>query len=222
MSLPTRDLGRRGSPPGPGVRAPFRRQLSRWRALPSIRARPWSVLPRLRELPLARCHDGTQLARDLGHLLLDQLEVVRAHRDRPDRRRDPDGRHPTLEPQERDLADHVPRSDRPHGLAVLRDLGRTFLDHEHLVGDGALFEQHLSFGGLHLPDVVRDRGEVVMVQLAEESKPSESFDVHRYTEILLRGRNVPCPSFPWNSPFSTRTFPRCITISGSPFTVRPS
>jgi len=61
-----------------------------------------------------------------------------------------------------------------------------------------------------------------VIQLAEEGEPSQSFDVQRHDEILLRGRNPPCPSLPWNSPSSTRMFPRCMTICGRPFTCRPS
>ncbi len=40
--------------------------------------------------------------------------------------------------------------------------------------------------------------------------------------IRLRARNLPCPSLPWNSPFSTSTAPRCRTTSGRPFTFVPS
>ena len=113
-------------------------------------------------------------------------------------------------------------TDPAHRFAVLRHVGGALLDHEHLVRDRALLEEHLPFRGLHLPNVMRDHGEVVVIQLAEEGKPTESLDVDRHVEIRLLGRNDPCPSFAWNAPFSTRTFPRWSTICGSPFTRRPS
>ena len=174
------------------------------------------------DLTLARRHDRSQIPGDLRHLFLDHLEVVGAHRHGSQGGRHPDGPHPSLEPQERDLAHHVSGSERLHGLAVLRDLGRALLDHEHLVRDRSLFEQDLALRHLDLPDVVRDRREIVVIELAEEREPAEAFDVHGHAEIRLLGRNVPWPSVAWNPASSTRTLPRCRTTCGSPFTRRPS
>ncbi len=75
-----------------------------------------SVLQRF-DLTLARRHDRSQIPGDLRHLFLDHLEVVGAHRHGSQGGRHPDGPHPSLEPQERDLAHHVSRvraSSRPH------------------------------------------------------------------------------------------------------------
>src|SRR5262249_46957717 len=81
----------------------------------------------------AGANGGADAVGDRRHLALHCLELTPEHDDAAHRRRGHDFRGPPRGLQQADLAEEIAWAELRDRLAVVRDLGRAFLDHEELV-----------------------------------------------------------------------------------------